>query len=58
VWIGSRPRIRDWWGRAQEWPAYKTGLVDLITPAEIDEMRKHGPSIRDQIATHRAGLSL
>jgi len=58
VWIDQRPRIRDWWARAQAWPAYKSGLVDLITRAEIDEMRRHGPSIRDQIAAHRAGLSL
>jgi glutathione S-transferase len=58
VWTDDRPRVRDWWARAQAWPAYKSGLVDLLTPHEIEEMRRHGPSIRDTLARHRAGLAL
>jgi glutathione S-transferase len=58
VWIDDRPRIRDWWARASDWSAYKSGLRDRITPAEIEEMRLHGPKIRGEIAALRAGLSL
>jgi glutathione S-transferase len=58
VWIDDRPRIGDWWARARTWPPYRSGLVDLVTDTEIDEMRRHGPKIRDTLATHRAGLTV
>jgi glutathione S-transferase len=56
VWTGERPRVRAWWAMAQEWPAFKTGLSGLLTQAELDEMRTHGPKIRDEVAKLRAGL--
>jgi glutathione S-transferase len=58
VWIDDRPRIRDWWARAGDWPAFNSGLRDRITPAEFEEMRLHGPKIRSELAAHRAELSL
>jgi glutathione S-transferase len=58
VWIDDRPRIIDWWARARAWPPYRSGLVELLTDAEIDEMRRHGPNIRATLAAHRAGLSI
>jgi glutathione S-transferase len=56
VWIDSRPRVRDWWWRAQDWPSFKRGLRDLVTDAEIAEMRMHGPKIRDDVAALRTSL--
>jgi glutathione S-transferase len=56
LWTESRPHVRDWWGRAREWPSFKRGLSDLITEAEFDEMRTHGPKIRADIAAALSGL--
>jgi glutathione S-transferase len=56
VWIDDRPRVRDWWARAQAWPSFRRGLHDLISEAEFAEMRTHGPNIRDDVAALRAGL--
>jgi hypothetical protein len=50
VWTDHRPRVRDWWAMAQEWPSFKRGLRDLISEAEFAEMRLHGPKIRDEVA--------
>ena len=52
VWIAERPGVQGWWARAQAWPSFKTGLSDLITPAEFAEMKRHGPGIRDAVAAH------
>ena len=49
-WTDGRPAVRAWWAMAQEWPAYQTGLRDLVTEAEYAEMRTHGPKIRDEVA--------
>jgi glutathione S-transferase len=58
--IGSfldiRPRVRDWWAMAQQWPSFRRGLHDLITEAEFAEMRSHGPKIRNDVAALVAGL--
>jgi glutathione S-transferase len=56
LWIDKRPHVRDWWALAREWPSFKTGLRDLITEAEMTEMRTHGPKIRADVAAHIAGL--
>jgi glutathione S-transferase len=56
VWIDDRPRVRDWWERAQAWPSFKKGLRDLITEAEFAEMRTYGPKIRDEVSARLAGL--
>jgi glutathione S-transferase len=56
VWTGDRPHIRAWWARVQEWPSFKRGLYDLMTDAELAEMRTHGPTIRGDVAALLAGL--
>jgi len=56
VWTDDRPHIRNWWARAREWPSFKRGLYDLMTPAELTEMQTHGPKIRDDVAALLAGL--
>jgi glutathione S-transferase len=52
LWVGDRPRVQDWWKIAQAWPAFRSGLHDLISEPEFSEMRTHGPKIRDGIAAH------
>lgn len=56
IWTDDRPHIRNWWVRAREWPSFKRGLYDLMTPAELTEMHTHGPTIRDDVAALLAGL--
>jgi glutathione S-transferase len=56
VWLTDRPRVRDWWAMAQDWGPYRTGLADLITDAEIAEMREHGSKLHDDIAALLASL--
>ena len=50
LWIKDRPRVRDWWTLAREWPSFKSGLCDLISEAEFSEMRTHGPKIAGDVA--------
>jgi glutathione S-transferase len=50
IWLANRPRVRDWWTMAKEWPSYRRGLAELVTDAEIAEMHAHGPKLRDDIA--------
>jgi glutathione S-transferase len=56
AWIDDRPRVRDWWSQAQDWPSFRRGLRDLISEAEFAEMRTHGPKIRDAVTKLVAGL--
>jgi glutathione S-transferase len=56
AWLDIRPRLREWWTRAQDWPHFKTGLRDLISEYEFAEMRSHGPKIYDDVKTTVAGL--
>ena len=56
VWTDDRPRVRDWWARAKEWPSFRRGLYDRISEAEFADMRTHGPKIRDDVARLRAEL--
>ncbi len=56
LWTDDRPRVRDWWAQARQWPSFKSGLHDLITETELAEMRTHGPTIRDDVAVLIAGL--
>lgn len=56
VWLTDRPRVRDWWAMAKEWPSYRHGLADLVTDAEIAEMKAHGPKLKDDIAGLLANL--
>jgi glutathione S-transferase len=52
LWIADRPRVAAWWANASAWPYFRSGLYDLITDAEFDEMRTYGPKIRDGLARH------
>jgi len=54
--LDIRPRVRDWWVMAQEWPSFRRGLRDLITETEFNEMRTHGPKIHDDVAMLIKGL--
>jgi glutathione S-transferase len=56
VWIDDRPRVRDWWATASNWPSFAGGLRDLITESEFVDMRTHGPKIRDEVAKLHSGL--
>ena len=56
AWLDIRPRVREWWGRAQDWPHFKTGLRDLISDDEFTAMRTHGPKIRDDVVASIARL--
>jgi glutathione S-transferase len=56
VFIDERPRVREWWALASDWPSFKRGLRDLISETEFAEMRTHGPKIRDDVAALVAGL--
>jgi glutathione S-transferase len=56
VWLGDRPRVRDWWAMAKEWPSYRRGLADLITTDEITEMQAHGPKLKEDITGLLASL--
>jgi glutathione S-transferase len=50
LWIKDRPRAKDWWALAREWPSFRSGLRDLISDAEFLEMRTHGPKIANEVA--------
>ena len=50
LWIKDRPFVKAWWTSAREWPAFRSGLRDLISEAEFSEMRIHGPKIADDVA--------
>ena len=56
LWTADRPHVQSWWKHARAWPHFKTGLQDLISETEFSEMQTHGPKIRDDLATHIAGL--
>ena len=47
--IASRPAVRQWWQRAQNWPSYVGGIVTPMTDFERHEMATHGPTIRSDI---------
>jgi len=50
LWIKDRPRVKDWWALAREWPSFKSGLYDLISETEFAEMKTHGPKIAGDVA--------
>jgi glutathione S-transferase len=56
IWLTVRPRVRDWWAMAKEWPNYRRGLADLVTDTEIAEMQEHGPKLKDDITVLLASL--
>lgn len=50
LWIAERPRVQAWWALSRVWPAFRTGLQDLVSEAEIAEMRAQGPKIAGEVA--------
>jgi ganglioside-induced differentiation-associated protein 1 len=50
LWTDGRPHVTEWWALACERPSFKRGLYERITEAEFEEMRTHGPKIRDDLA--------
>jgi len=57
AWTAGRPHINEWWARVQDWPSFKKGLRELISDAEMEEMRAHGPKVRDEVAARLAALT-
>jgi len=50
LWTENRPRVKEWWALASEWPSFRSGLRDLISETELTEMRTHGPKIASDVA--------
>jgi glutathione S-transferase len=46
IWTVDRPSVRAWWRRSQKLPSFVAGLVAPMKLQEIEEMAKHGPTIR------------
>jgi glutathione S-transferase len=49
IWADGRPHLKTWWARASERPSFKAGLYDRITGADFEEMRTHGPKIKNAL---------
>jgi glutathione S-transferase len=49
VWIANKPAVQGWWQRTQQLPSFIAGLVTPMKPQEVDEMAKHGPTIRAEL---------
>ena len=56
IWTAERPRVLDWWQQVQGWPSFVAGLSEPVTETEIEEMRTHGPKIRNNLAELLAQL--
>ena len=50
LWIKGRPHVKAWWYSVKQWPSFQSGLRDLISEAELSEMKAHGPKIADDLA--------
>ena len=48
-WIGERPLVGAWWGRARRHPSFIAGIAEPMTEAELGEMAPHGPTIRADV---------
>jgi hypothetical protein len=49
IWTVDRPAVRAWWQRSQQLPSFVAGLVAPMKLQEIEEMAKHGPTIRTEL---------
>lgn len=56
VWTADRPAVTGWWERTQQWSGFVRGIVEPMGPAEQEEMARHGPAIREQLALWLAQL--
>jgi glutathione S-transferase len=50
LWTENRPRVKEWWALASEWPSFRSGLHDLISETELAEMRTYGLKIVSDVA--------
>jgi len=55
LWTAGRPAVEGWWARVREWPAFRSGLADVMPQSEVAEMARHGPSIRARLGAIRDG---
>ena len=49
VLTADRPAVRAWWQRTQQLPSFVAGLVTPMKSLEVEEMAKHGPTIRGEL---------
>ena len=49
VWIADKPATKAWWQRTQLLPSFVAGIVAPMKPQEVEEMAKHGPTIRGEL---------
>ena len=49
VWIADKPAAKGWWQRTQQLQSFVAGLVAPMKTQEVEEMAKHGPTIRGEI---------
>ena len=54
VWTAERPRVRDWWARVQELPAFQAEISGRLSEDEFAAMAKHGAAIKPRIGELRA----
>ena len=54
LFIGGRPRVQDWWRRAQALASYKAAIPDMLTSDDTSAMQTFGSKIRDRIGERRA----
>lgn len=54
VWLGERPKTRDWWARAKARPSFRAALSGLLSHAEVDEMSRSGAMIKSRVGEIRA----
>ena len=54
IWTGDHPRAGSWWGRAKDRPSTDAAIENRLTPDELDEMRRYGSGIRDEVRQKRS----
>ncbi len=42
MWVGSRPRLSDWFARLKSRPSFKPSLLDMCPPDLTDDLRTFG----------------
>jgi glutathione S-transferase len=53
LWIADRPRVQEWWRRAQARPSFRGAIPDALSEKEIAEMQASGAKIRARIGERR-----
>ena len=57
VWLGHRPRAREWWERMKARPAFKAAIADPLTQKEREDMHTFGGKIKRRMRELHAGLA-